>query len=148
MHPDGSVESDRRCGGNPLGADSCEIQLQDEDGDFLLIEAAQSLPDWMDPEVMKNRFFLWKGHFHVVSPQLVSYQPSVAQVVSLEPSFSRVFIPCRHQPVFLPPSNLPSESEWNVSGRPLRRTCVPVWSRGDGNGFSARTAGLPPIFAA
>lgn len=72
--------------------------MQDEDGDFLLIEAAQSLPDWMDPEVMKNRFFLWQGHFHVISPQCVSYQPSVAQVVfshrlSVEPSSPIAFHP-------------------------------------------------------
>lgn len=109
-----------------MGVDSGEIQLQDEDGDFLLIEAAQSLPDWMDPEVMKNRFFLWKGHFHVISLQHVSYQPSVAQVASFPSFYRRVFNLYRHQHVFLPPSNLQSESGWTASEQPFPLTRAPV----------------------
>ena len=35
------------------------IRLYDNDGEFLLIEAANALPKWLNPEVAENRV----GHF-------------------------------------------------------------------------------------
>lgn len=122
--------------------------MQDEDGDFLLIEAAQSLPDWMDPEVMKNRFFLWQCHFHVISAavRFLSAIRRTSRVFSS--SFCRAFISYRPPPKSPPPSSPRLLSEWSGSGKPFQRTPVSVWFRGDGNVSSIHTAGLPPIFAA
>ncbi|KNB42406.1 hypothetical protein JH06_4792 [Blastocystis sp. subtype 4] len=63
--------------------DNLAIQLKDSDGDYLLIEAAQHLPDWMEPEVMKNRFFLWKGHFHVIPQSSNLIRPTIQESLHL-----------------------------------------------------------------
>ncbi|KAJ3054834.1 hypothetical protein HK097_000699 [Rhizophlyctis rosea] len=42
------------------------ISVRDMDGEFLLIEAAQHLPSWLDPSTSKNRVFLHKGQVHIV----------------------------------------------------------------------------------
>ena len=44
------------------------ITLQDEDGQFLLITAAPALPEWVCPEVVKNRVFLKGGRLHLIPP--------------------------------------------------------------------------------
>ena len=40
--------------------------MWDNDGDFLLIEAAFSLPKWLKPEVSTNRVWLHDGQLHIV----------------------------------------------------------------------------------
>ncbi|KAG5443817.1 Protein ecdysoneless [Clonorchis sinensis] len=37
------------------------IQVEDEDGEFLLIEAADFLPKWLTPENSSNRIWIWNG---------------------------------------------------------------------------------------
>lgn len=37
------------------------IHVSDQDGEFLLIEAADYIPDWLDPENSENRIFICKG---------------------------------------------------------------------------------------
>ena len=55
--------------------------MTDSDGDFLLIEAAKYLPDWMDPNVMQNRFFLWKGHFYAIPLTIAPASPTIFEVL-------------------------------------------------------------------
>ncbi|SNX81672.1 related to SGT1 protein [Melanopsichium pennsylvanicum] len=45
------------------------ISLEDEDGQFLLIEAADHLPDWVTPESVINRVWIFEGHLHLIPPQ-------------------------------------------------------------------------------
>ena len=42
------------------------IRVWDTDGEFLLIEAAYSLPDWLEPTVAENRVWLYRGHVHCI----------------------------------------------------------------------------------
>ena len=41
-------------------------RIWDNDGDFLLIEAAYSLPKWLKPETSTNRVWLQSGCLHVI----------------------------------------------------------------------------------
>ncbi|XP_071505340.1 protein ecdysoneless homolog [Diadema antillarum] len=40
--------------------------VQDNDGDFLLIEAAYHLPKWLEPETSINRVFIYDGSLHII----------------------------------------------------------------------------------
>lgn len=42
------------------------ITLRDTDGEFLLIEAAEHLPDWLDPDNSYNRVFIFNGSLHII----------------------------------------------------------------------------------
>ena len=42
------------------------IRVWDNDGEFLLIEAAYSLPDWLDPDVAENRVWIYRGRVHCI----------------------------------------------------------------------------------
>ncbi|KAK2824461.1 hypothetical protein Q5P01_021636 [Channa striata] len=65
--------------------------VEDNDGEFLLIEAADYLPKWLNPETSENRVFLHKGELHILpcpsasSPVGVSKDvvPTVAQALAL-----------------------------------------------------------------
>jgi hypothetical protein len=37
----------------------CQIQVHDNDGEFLLIEAADHLPKWLTPDSAKGRVKFW-----------------------------------------------------------------------------------------
>ena len=41
-------------------------QIWDEDGEFLLIEAAYSLPDWLEPAIAANRIWIYRGTVHCI----------------------------------------------------------------------------------
>lgn len=43
------------------------ICCTDTDGQFLLIEAADFIPDWIDPENGENRVWIRKGQLHIVA---------------------------------------------------------------------------------
>lgn len=45
----------------------CVIRTEDSDGDFLLIEAAYYLPEWLEPETSENRVFIHQGKLHIVT---------------------------------------------------------------------------------
>ena len=48
-----------RCKPPPLPMDLSLIRrVQDTDGEFLLIESALHIPDWLKPETAENRVFL------------------------------------------------------------------------------------------
>nr|XP_020455359.1 protein ecdysoneless homolog [Monopterus albus] len=66
-------------------------RVEDNDGEFLLIEAADYLPKWLNPDTSENRVFLYRGELHILpcpstsSPFGVSKDvvPSVAQALAL-----------------------------------------------------------------
>lgn len=42
------------------------IRVYDTDGEFLLIEAANSLPKWLNPDIAENRIWLNEGHLKIL----------------------------------------------------------------------------------
>lgn len=44
------------------------IRLWDSDGEFLLIEAAEHLPTWLEPDTSSNRVFIRAGKVYIISP--------------------------------------------------------------------------------
>ncbi|KAJ3163178.1 hypothetical protein HDU86_002347 [Geranomyces michiganensis] len=54
--------------------------IRDTDGEFLLIEAAESLPRWLDPLTSQNRVFLYQGALHLIplpkTPAEITVYPS------------------------------------------------------------------------
>uniref|UniRef100_A0A4W6ERA8 Ecdysoneless homolog (Drosophila) n=1 Tax=Lates calcarifer TaxID=8187 RepID=A0A4W6ERA8_LATCA len=66
-------------------------RLKDNDGEFLLIEAADFLPKWLNPDTSELRVFLYKGELYILpcpsksSPVGISKDvvPSVAQALAL-----------------------------------------------------------------
>lgn len=56
------------------------ISVADSDGDFILIETAESLPVWLEPDTSENRTFIFAGNFHIVDINDVR-QPSLSQVL-------------------------------------------------------------------
>jgi hypothetical protein len=43
-------------------------QVDDNDGEFLLIEAAEHIPTWLNPDAALNRVFFHKGKLHIIPP--------------------------------------------------------------------------------
>ena len=43
------------------------VSVTDTDGQFLLIEAADFIPDWIDPENCDNRLWIRQGKLHIVA---------------------------------------------------------------------------------
>ncbi|XP_058507742.1 protein ecdysoneless homolog [Solea solea] len=66
-------------------------RVEDNDGEFLLIEAADYLPKWLNPDTSELRVFLYKGELHILpcpskaNPVgiLKDVVPSVAQALML-----------------------------------------------------------------
>ncbi|XP_075979254.1 ecdysoneless cell cycle regulator [Anticarsia gemmatalis] len=50
------------------------IQITDNDGDFLLIEAADHLQAWANPENTENRVFIYNNHIHIIPPGVASIE--------------------------------------------------------------------------
>lgn len=42
------------------------IRIYDTDGEFLLIEAANALPKWLNPEIAENRVWINNGHLRII----------------------------------------------------------------------------------
>ena len=42
------------------------IRVYDTDGEFLLIEAANALPKWLNPEIAENRVWINNGHLRII----------------------------------------------------------------------------------
>lgn len=47
------------------------VSVSDEDGEFLLIEAADALPSWTAPDVVANRVWIYRGALHLIPPDVV-----------------------------------------------------------------------------
>lgn len=48
---------------------SAWIQLHDPDGEFLLAEAANALPKWLEPDTADNRVWVHRGQLHIIPLQ-------------------------------------------------------------------------------
>lgn len=48
------------------------IRLWDSDGEFLLIEAAEHLPAWLEPDTSTNRVFIRAGKVYIINPSDLS----------------------------------------------------------------------------
>ncbi|CAG9771096.1 unnamed protein product [Ceutorhynchus assimilis] len=44
-------------------------KIYDSDGEFLLIEAADYLPNWCNPEICDNRVYIYEGNIHLIPLQ-------------------------------------------------------------------------------
>ncbi|RZC62669.1 hypothetical protein C5167_024427 [Papaver somniferum] len=53
------------------------IQVWDTDGEFLLIEAAFHLPNWLNPETSKNRVFIRRGELNIIPKQTFPSNPKL-----------------------------------------------------------------------
>uniref|UniRef100_A0A3P9KNS1 Ecdysoneless homolog (Drosophila) n=1 Tax=Oryzias latipes TaxID=8090 RepID=A0A3P9KNS1_ORYLA len=42
------------------------VSVEDNDGEFILIEAADYLPKWLSPDTSENRVFLFRGELHII----------------------------------------------------------------------------------
>ncbi|KAM0755174.1 SGT1-domain-containing protein [Meredithblackwellia eburnea MCA 4105] len=51
------------------------IAVDDEDGQFLLIEAAEQLPKWITPSNAENRVWIHQGHLHLIPLKHSSASP-------------------------------------------------------------------------
>lgn len=66
-------------------------RVEDNDGEFLLIEAADHLPKWLNPDTSENRVFFYRGDLHIIpcptNTSTVGFSkdvvPTVANVLSL-----------------------------------------------------------------
>ncbi|XP_046658079.1 protein ecdysoneless-like [Daphnia pulicaria] len=76
------------------------IRIVDSDGEFLLVEAADSLPRWANPETCINRVFIHGGQVHIISiadrpssiTPLPSGQPSLMDAVHIVRSMPHLTI--------------------------------------------------------
>jgi hypothetical protein len=53
---------------------NCIINVKDNDGEFLLIEAANYLPKWLEPENCENRVFIYQGKVHIIPYPTTPYE--------------------------------------------------------------------------
>ncbi|KAI1319022.1 hypothetical protein EDD11_005220 [Mortierella claussenii] len=49
-------------------------KVQDNDGEFLLVEAADHIPSWLDPDNSDNRVFIFDGNLHIVPIAITAEQ--------------------------------------------------------------------------
>lgn len=59
------------------------IRVADEDGEFLLVEAANVLPNWLSPEIDHCRVWLQGGKLKIIPLQGGTTQPSAAKPLTL-----------------------------------------------------------------
>ncbi|XP_023786082.1 protein ecdysoneless homolog [Cyanistes caeruleus] len=75
-------------------------RIDDNDGEFLLIEAADFLPKWLNPENSENRVFFYKGELHIIPLLETSEQdwdlpapcPTIPQALALLSTRSEEFL--------------------------------------------------------
>ncbi|KAJ5574176.1 uncharacterized protein N7459_008603, partial [Penicillium hispanicum] len=59
------------------------VKVVDSDGEFLLIEAAGTLPAWLEPEVADNRVWIHQGELRIIKPKQDTNK-KVTQSLSLQ----------------------------------------------------------------
>lgn len=57
------------------------ISLEDQDGIFLLIEAADVIPEWLEPETSANRVFICAGALCIIPPDAMPKTPRLKDAV-------------------------------------------------------------------
>ncbi|CAG4950159.1 unnamed protein product [Colias eurytheme] len=53
------------------------VHAEDSDGSFLLIEAAEYLPPWLNPDNAENRVLIYRNDIHIITPELVDLENSL-----------------------------------------------------------------------
>ncbi|BGP22074.1 SGT1 family protein [Rhodotorula toruloides] len=61
------------------------VAVEDDDGEFLLIEAADVLPSWVTPQNAANRVWIYRGELHLIPLEHKSALPF--EETSMNPSF-------------------------------------------------------------
>jgi hypothetical protein len=61
--------------------DTLVATIFDSDGDFILIEAAEVLPSWLEPEFSKNRVFVHEGKIKIIPIEHFPKQPSIQEAL-------------------------------------------------------------------
>ncbi|KAJ3704830.1 hypothetical protein LUZ61_008535 [Rhynchospora tenuis] len=57
------------------------IRVWDSDGEFLLIEAAFSLPRWLNPDTSANRVFIRNGEVHIIPIEVFPSTPTLQEAI-------------------------------------------------------------------
>ena len=60
------------------------IRVYDTDGEFLLIEAANALPKWLNPDIAENRVWISNGHLRIIPLDEKSTHRNLSQDEALE----------------------------------------------------------------
>jgi hypothetical protein len=60
------------------------IRVYDTDGEFLLIEAANALPKWLNPEIAENRVWINNGHLRLIPLESSSPQRNLETLEALK----------------------------------------------------------------
>lgn len=55
----------------------CIVSVEDSDGHYMLIEAADCLPEWLDPDTSKNRIFIAAGRLQIIPPSIMESNESL-----------------------------------------------------------------------
>ncbi|KAJ5551137.1 hypothetical protein N7535_000920 [Penicillium sp. DV-2018c] len=58
------------------------VKVVDSDGEFLLIEAAATIPEWIEPDVADNRVWIHEGNLRIIKPKRET-QKQVTEKLSL-----------------------------------------------------------------
>ncbi|RHZ61180.1 hypothetical protein Glove_349g126 [Diversispora epigaea] len=69
---------------------SVVIKVTDNDGEFLLIEAAMQIPSWMEPSNTENRVFIYQNDLHLIIPSSSSEHTTTA--TRIHPTTERLSI--------------------------------------------------------
>lgn len=67
--------------------DSVWVKVTDADGEFLLIEASATLPQWLEPEVADNRVWINHGQLKIIKPAKSS-KKNTEEKLTLEEAYS------------------------------------------------------------
>ncbi|XP_007545493.1 protein ecdysoneless homolog [Poecilia formosa] len=65
-------------------------RVEDNDGDFLLIEAADHLPKWLNPDTSENRVFIYRGELHILP--CPSKSSSIGFSLDVVPSLAQALV--------------------------------------------------------
>jgi hypothetical protein len=60
---------------------SLVCSIFDTDGDFILIEGAEVLPEWLEPENSKNRVFIHEGSVKIIPIEKFKTEPSLQEAL-------------------------------------------------------------------
>lgn len=66
------------------------IRVTDSDGEFLLIEAANHLPEWATPESCENRVFIHKGKLHIIPTHVID-PITIADAIDIIANKSKIY---------------------------------------------------------
>jgi hypothetical protein len=66
------------------------IQVQDNDGEFLLIEAADALPSWLTPENADHRLWICQGNLYIIPWEV---KPLITNEFAIDYLYENIILP-------------------------------------------------------